>query len=88
MKSSSGVGDESNGEKYPEELARIIMKVSSLCASGYMDGRIEAERLSAELYAELFSYATKNNQIARLNNVLLVSLGLIKVLHTEKKNIN
>lgn len=56
------------------------MKVSSLCASGYMDGRIEAERLTDALYAELFSYATKNNQVARLNNVLLVNLGLIKVI--------
>jgi len=55
------------------------MKVSALCGSGYMDIRIKAESLSDALYAKLFSYATENNQIAILNNVLLVNLGLIKV---------
>lgn len=55
------------------------MKVSTLCGSGYMDVRMKAESLSDALYAKLFSYAVKNNQIPNLNNALLVNLGLLKV---------
>ncbi|XP_071563994.1 ran GTPase-activating protein 1 [Temnothorax nylanderi] len=65
-------------QKYIEELLRIIMKVSALCGSGYMDVRMKAESLSDALYAKLFSYAVENNQISILNNALLVNLGLMK----------
>ncbi|XP_072767679.1 ran GTPase-activating protein 1 [Anoplolepis gracilipes] len=65
-------------QKYIEELLQIIMKISALCDSGYMNVRIKAEFLSDALYAKLFSYALENNQILNLNNALLINLGLIK----------
>ncbi|XP_046734580.1 ran GTPase-activating protein 1 isoform X1 [Diprion similis] len=77
-KSQSVNENESQKEKYAEVLIRSIMKVSSLCASGYMDARIEAERLTEGLYMELFAYATKTDQVSRLNNVFLINLGLMK----------
>ncbi|XP_046606636.1 ran GTPase-activating protein 1 isoform X1 [Neodiprion virginianus] len=77
-KSQSVNGHESQKETYAEVLIRSIMKVSSLCASGYMDARIEAERVTDGLYMELFAYATKTDQVSQLNNVFLINLGLIK----------
>ena len=55
------------------------MKVSALCASGYMDVRVSAEQVTECLYSQVFDSATKNNQVPLLNNALLVNLGLIKV---------
>jgi len=66
-------------QKYIEKLLWLIMKVSALCDSGYINVRIKAESLSDALYAKLFSYAVENDQISNLNNALLVNLGLIKV---------
>lgn len=60
-------------------MLKVIMKVSALCSSGYMDVRVPAEHLSERLYSELFSYALKNNKLPKLNNALLVNLGLLKV---------
>lgn len=57
----------------------MIMNVSALCGSGFFDVRIKAETLTDILYAELFAFAVKYNQITILNNSLLVNLGLIKV---------
>ncbi|XP_015127206.1 ran GTPase-activating protein 1 [Diachasma alloeum] len=65
-------------EKYVDELLHIVMKVSSHCGSGYADVRIEAERLTDLLYSALFHYALENDQMSKLNNNLLVDLGLIK----------
>ncbi|XP_033223220.1 ran GTPase-activating protein 1 [Belonocnema kinseyi] len=70
--------DKERDTNFPEEFTRIIMKVSSLCGSGYMDVRIHAESLTEDLYSELFSQAVKTNQISVLNNSLLVNLGLLK----------
>ncbi|XP_012256277.2 ran GTPase-activating protein 1 [Athalia rosae] len=69
---------EEESETYIEELVKSVMKVSSLCSSGYMDARIEAERLTEALYTDLFAFATTNDQVPRLNNALLINLGLIK----------
>ncbi|XP_015607508.1 ran GTPase-activating protein 1 [Cephus cinctus] len=71
-------GDSSRGDRYVEDLCKIIMKVSTLCDSGYVDVRVEAEGVTEILYAELFTYAIKNNKVSTLNNALLVNLGLIK----------
>lgn len=65
-------------EKYIDELLIIIMKVSSLCGSGYGDVRVEAETLTDKLYSELFTFAQSNNQLSNVNNNLLVNLALIK----------
>ncbi|KAG7189790.1 hypothetical protein KM043_017452 [Ampulex compressa] len=61
-----------------EEFTKVIMKVSALCDSGYMDVRLKAESLTDVLYSRLFSYAVENDQVSTLNNVLLVNLDLIK----------
>ena len=64
--------------KFVEEFTRIIMKVSALCSSGYIDVRIRALSITDALYAKLCSYAVENDQISIWNNALLVNLGLIK----------
>lgn len=66
--------------KYSEELLKVIMKVSSLCDSSYVDVRTEAENVSDALYEHLFEYASENNLTPAVNNELLINLGLIKVL--------
>lgn len=71
-------------QKYVEEFVQIIMKVSALCDSGYMDVRLKAESLSDALYEKLFSYAVEKDQISNLDNALLVNLGLIKVKQIKK----
>ncbi|KAG8038321.1 hypothetical protein G9C98_006648 [Cotesia typhae] len=71
--------------QYIDELLPVAMKVSALCGSGYGDIRVEAEKLSDQLYSHLFDYATTNNQMSYVNNNLLVHLGLIK---GENKNSN
>lgn len=55
------------------------MKVSALCGSGYGDVRVEAEKLTDLLYADLFAYATSTNQTSTIDNTLLINLGLLKV---------
>uniref|UniRef100_A0A0C9QDM6 RANGAP1 protein n=1 Tax=Fopius arisanus TaxID=64838 RepID=A0A0C9QDM6_9HYME len=75
-------------EKYVNELLCIVMKVSSHCGSGYGDVRVEAERLTDLLYSELFQYASENDQMSKLNNNLLVDLGLIKSEDKSVGNIN
>lgn len=73
-------GDNSKeDEKYVDELLIVVMKVSSLCGSGYGDVRVDAEALTDKLYAELFYFATTNDQVSSVNNNLFVKLGLIKV---------
>lgn len=79
--------DVSVEQKFMEEFVRIIMKVSALCDSGYMDVRIKAESLSDVLYAQLFSYAIEKDQISNLHNTLLVNLGLLKVRNRILLNI-
>ncbi|XP_066592596.1 ran GTPase-activating protein 1 [Prorops nasuta] len=64
--------------KFIDEFTRTIMKVSSLCDSGYIDVRTKAENLTDALYKELFENAVKYQQISNLNNALLVNLGLLK----------
>lgn len=71
-------------QKYVEEFVQIIMKVSTLCNSGYMDVRLKAESLSDALYEKLFSYAVEKDQISNLDNALLINLGLIKVKQIKK----
>ncbi|XP_076248152.1 ran GTPase activating protein [Calliopsis andreniformis] len=70
--------------KFIEEFTKIIMKVSALCASGYMDVRLKAQSYTDALYLELCSFAAKTDQISILNNALLVNLGLIK--SEDKRN--
>ncbi|KAL7287034.1 hypothetical protein TKK_0018766 [Trichogramma kaykai] len=65
-------------EDFINESVKLIMKVSALYASGYMDVRIPAEIVTDRLYKELFEFVTKNNQLYSLNNSLLVNLGLLK----------
>jgi hypothetical protein len=55
------------------------MKVSSLYTSRYMTVRIPVEQVTERLYMKLFANAVKKNQIPKLNNALLVYLGLLKV---------
>ena len=55
------------------------MKVSALCGSGYMEIRMEAEKVTENLYSHLFETAFENNEQQILNNSLLINLGLIKV---------
>ncbi|XP_051175438.1 ran GTPase-activating protein 1 [Leptopilina boulardi] len=82
------VDKQNQDTSFSEELLRIIMKVSSLCGSGFMDVRIYAESLSDELYLALFSHAIKTNQIHVLNNNLLVNLGLLKGENKDSEKIN
>ncbi|XP_008210993.1 ran GTPase-activating protein 1 [Nasonia vitripennis] len=67
-----------DGEDQTSGVLKVVMKVSALCASGYMDIRQPAEQVTERLYSELFTNAVKNNQIPSLNNALLVCLGLLK----------
>ncbi|XP_058805547.1 ran GTPase-activating protein 1 [Phymastichus coffea] len=69
----------SNEDEDPtDNIMKVIMKVSALCASGYMDVRQPAEQITDRLYTEVFSNAVKQNRVPSLNNALLVNLGLIK----------
>lgn len=77
-KDLSKSADTSPELKFVEEFTRIIMKVSALCSSGYIDVRIKALSITDALYAKLCSYAVENDQISIWNNALLVNLGLIK----------
>nr|XP_033340541.1 ran GTPase-activating protein 1 [Megalopta genalis] len=80
--------DTSPEQKFIEELTRMVMKISSLCASGYVDVRIKAQILTDSLYAMLCSCAKENNQISIWNNTLLVSLGLIKSENKQSGKID
>ncbi|CAK9797559.1 Ran GTPase-activating protein 1 [Anthophora quadrimaculata] len=64
--------------KFIEEFTKIIMKVSALSTSGYVDVRLKAQNLTDALYSKLCSFAIENDQTSVWNNVLLVNLGLIK----------
>lgn len=66
-------------EDVTNDVMRVVMKVSALCASGYMDVRVPAEQVTERLYSELFANAAKSNKMPSLNNALLVNLGLLKV---------
>lgn len=66
--------------RFIEEFVKIIMKISSICGSGYSDIRMKAENLTESLYKELFKYAVENKQISDLHNALLINLGLMKVI--------
>ncbi|XP_034952439.1 ran GTPase-activating protein 1 [Chelonus insularis] len=78
VKNRSYENDKGDSFQYIDELLPVIMKVSSLCGSGYCDVRIEAEKLTDLLYSQLFSYASTNDRMSYINNNLLVHLGLIK----------
>ncbi|XP_078043345.1 ran GTPase activating protein [Augochlora pura] len=80
--------DTSPEQKFTEELTSMIMKISSLCASGYVDVRIKAQIITDSLYATLCSYAKENNQISIWNNALLVNLGLIKSENKRSRKID
>lgn len=69
----------SAGEDSINDAMKVIMKVSALCASGYIDVRIPAENITDRLYSELFANAIESNRVPNLNNSLLVNLGLLKV---------
>ena len=77
-KNSSKNVDTSPQLRFIEEYTRIVMKVSALCTSGYIDVRLRAQNLTDILYSKLCSFATENDQISVWNNALLVNLGLIK----------
>ena len=68
-----------NQKKVIEDLIKITMKISSNCASDYMDIRSEAEKVTDKLYEELFNLATNPELTTTLNNAFMVHLGLIKV---------
>ncbi|KAJ8667480.1 hypothetical protein QAD02_009143 [Eretmocerus hayati] len=68
----------SSNEDKTNDVIKVIMKVSALCASGYIDVRVPAEQVTERLYSELFKTATENNRVPSLNNALLVNLGLLK----------
>ncbi|KAF3425775.1 hypothetical protein E2986_10069 [Frieseomelitta varia] len=69
--------------KFIEEFTRIIMKVSALSTSGYIDVRLKSQNLTDALYSKLCIFAMQSNQVPTWNNALLVNLGLIKA---EDKN--
>lgn len=79
FQNSSKNVDTSPQLRFIEEYTRIVMKVSALCTSGYIDVRLKAQNLTDILYLKLCSFATENDQISAWNNALLVNLGLIKV---------
>ncbi|PBC32845.1 ran GTPase-activating protein 1 isoform X1 [Apis cerana] len=70
--------DTSSELKFIEEYTRIIMKVSALNTSGYVDVRLRAQNLTDALYSKLCFFAIENDQVSIWNNALLVNLGLIK----------
>ncbi|CAL7939963.1 unnamed protein product [Xylocopa violacea] len=74
----SKTADTSPELKFIEEFTRIIMKVSALSTSGYVDVRSKSQNLTDALYSKLCSFAVENDQISIWNNALLVNLGLIK----------
>ncbi|CAK9803352.1 Ran GTPase-activating protein 1 [Anthophora plagiata] len=70
--------DTSSELKFIEEFTKIIMKVSALSTSGYVDVRLKAQNLTDALYSKLCSFVIENDQTSVWNNILLVNLGLIK----------
>lgn len=69
----------SENEDPIDDVMKVVMKVSALCSSGYMDVRQPAEQVTERLYSEVFTNAVKQDRVSRLNNALLVNLGLLKV---------
>ncbi|XP_003702169.3 ran GTPase activating protein [Megachile rotundata] len=77
-KTLSRNGDTSPELRFIEEYTRIVMKVSALSTSGYIDVKTKAQNLTDILYSKLCSFAKESDKISIWNNALLVNLGLIK----------